>query len=64
MRVVLAEATQFTFFHFAHEEELIDAIDHPEWEGKVSRTDIFRGAPESVQIGMRILVGLRSVDGT
>lgn len=32
LRTVLAETTQYTFSHFAHEEELMNEIDYPERE--------------------------------
>jgi hemerythrin-like metal-binding protein len=32
LRTALAETTQYTFSHFAHEEELMDEIDYPERE--------------------------------
>ena len=32
LRTVLAETTQYTFSHFAHEEELMEEIDYPERE--------------------------------
>jgi hemerythrin len=35
LRTVLAETTQYTFAHFAHEEKLMEEIDYPEHEKHV-----------------------------
>ena len=47
LRTVLAETTQYTFSHFAHEEELMNEIDYPEREEHIlAHQDLSRRARE------------------
>jgi len=47
LRTVLAETTQYTFSHFAHEEALMSELDYPESEDHIlAHQDLSRRARE------------------